>query len=138
MTKLSSDGGDDDRGGDDGGSSDDVYELYGGRQQRYRVLAVGRQRLSPWLRTMTNRFGIDAAIQAPRTELLLPQSGCNQAYLFHHSFLPVGLLVHHVIRRHMVLIRHHMAHVVFVVFATLTLRHHLFIGRFTAVEFCIS
>jgi len=41
VTKLSSDGGGD-RGGDDGGSSDDVYELYGGRQQRYLVLAVAR------------------------------------------------------------------------------------------------
>ena len=61
MTKLSSDSGGD-KGGDGGGNSVNAYELCGGRRQRSPALAVARPRLSPCLRTMTNRFGIDEAI----------------------------------------------------------------------------
>jgi hypothetical protein len=40
-----------------------AYDVCGGRQQRFRVLAVARQRLALCLRTMTNLYlGIDEAI----------------------------------------------------------------------------
>src|SRR6478672_6281504 len=47
--------------------------ICGGRQQRSRVLAVARYGLAPCPRTKTHPcLGIDEAISAPRTALLLP------------------------------------------------------------------
>ena len=66
-------------------------QLCGGRQQRSRVLAVARYGIAPCPRTKTYLcLGIDEAISAPRTALLLPIESLQSRLSFSWEFSSGG------------------------------------------------